>query len=169
MGSEEAGGVDEGAEDVHAHRLKVQKKAHCTRCVMADADQRLRLLLLSWMGGPLEKLMSEVQYFDSTRRGLLDLSVDVLNPFLKCRQHLATLVFDGHLGPLSPKYDIQPIEDHVRLSGLIRGMGQDFSSQVKWRFLPMEHPRYTFGAWIHLSVTRATRLQKVTDFLKLNR
>ena len=112
--------------------------------------------------------MSEVQCLDSTRQGLLDLSVAVLDLFLQCRRRLATLVFGGPDGPLSQIYEILPIEDHDRLSGLIRGMGRDFSSQAKWRFREMEHPPYTFGSWIHPSVTRASRLEKVTDFFKLN-
>ena len=169
LGGDGAEGADADAENLQAFRLKVQKKAHRTRCVLADKDQCLGLLLLSWMGALLEKLMSQLQHLDSTRQGLLDLSVDALNPFLACRKALCALVVGERDGPLSPIYDFLPIEEHVRLDGLVRGMGQDFSSQVKWRFRAMEHEPYTFGSWIHPSVTRAGRLEKVKAFHRKNK
>ena len=103
----ELGSIEiEGQDEVAEIRRKIQKKAYRSNCVLTDNAQRRKILLLTWIGAPLESLISELQYLDANGRGLLDIQWpnDPLNPFRRCRRRIASLLRsgrDGDLGLLS--------------------------------------------------------------------
>ena len=69
---------DDDGENAHIERHKVQKKAWRSQCVFQDPQRRLRVMLLCWLGAPVEELMSTLDHFDETEgsNALSDISVD---------------------------------------------------------------------------------------------
>ena len=117
-------------------RLKVQKKACRARCVLRDDQKRLDIVLTCWLGAPLERLSSELQWLDEVGKGLYDIVFDdSLNPFYMCRCRLAALVANGVAGALKPVFAMYPEHMHAMMMAKVRSLGLDFDCQIWWRLL----------------------------------
>jgi hypothetical protein len=111
-------------------------KAWRARCVLNSCEKRVSILLLCFLGAPVEAMMSRLQYLDSAGKGLFDAVVDTdLNPFLCCRRQLTALVLEGSDGPLGVVFCSHP-HLHKELMRDIRRMGCDFGGQVHWLVSP---------------------------------
>ena len=136
-------GDNDGEDNALEYRAKVQKKAWRSRCVLKDAVQRRQILLLCWLGAPIENLMSELQWLDRTKKGLLDIQLpdDPLNPFRRTRQRICLILREGRTGAMQPLYEAIPADAHPEFSSQARAMGLQFSAEVDWRFaLYREYP-----------------------------
>ena len=159
----------EGEEDDVDHmRRKIQKKCWRSKCVLEDPQQRRRILLLTWLAAPLEELMSTLQVLDGNKRALLDLQIagDSLNPFLRCRRAIASLLRGGRRGGLEPLYTDLAKSEHPQLDAEIRLLGQDLSAQVQWRFLALHEYPYSFCHMLHPRVSQTDREDKLAEFFK---
>eukprot|EP00959_Pyramimonas_sp_CCMP1952_P386919 8108827-Pyramimonas_sp.AAC.1 len=70
----QAGDNDDTDDNKTMARLKVRKKAWRAKCTFEDPEKRTRILLMNWMGAPVEKMMSNFQYLDRAGKGLYDAS-----------------------------------------------------------------------------------------------
>jgi hypothetical protein len=134
----------EGPQD-NCQRLRIrsQKKAWRARRVLQDESRRIRILLLIWLGTPIECLMSALQYRDSHGNGLLDIRFDAPgNPFFDCRRKLFLMVQSGKDGPLRHIFSYFPAERHSGILDELRGIGLSFAAQIWWCFL--EYTLYPF-------------------------
>ena len=74
IGEMDLGNADD-AEEGRDVRAKIQKKAWRSRCVLRESVQRRKILLLCWLGGPVEDLMSQLQWLDRAKQGLMDVQI----------------------------------------------------------------------------------------------
>ena len=119
------------SEEIARIRLKVQKKAWRSRQVLANPERRSKILLVCWLGAPIERLISYTQFLDDAGHGMFDVVVDTeLNPFYTCRQRLCKLVNEGADGELGPVFDAFPVEEHPALMTDVAALGLDFAAQV---------------------------------------
>ena len=126
-----------GARDtIDMLRQKIQKKAWRSKLVLECFKRKIRIVLMSWLGAPIEVLQSELTYRDQTSKGLYDTAfLDELNPFFVCTRALAKLVHEGSSGSMSPIFHIFPSQYHDEILETTRVMGTDMGAQVDWRFL----------------------------------
>jgi len=125
-------GAAEGADQF---RVKLQKKAYRTKCVLNNNRKRLRIQLLCFFGVMVERLMSTLTYMDSQTKGLFDMIFqNGLNPIYVCRTRLSKLVKEGLDGPLGVLFDYYAPDLHFELLTEARAMGINFSTQVPSRF-----------------------------------
>ena len=157
---------DDDVDDARDIRVKLQKKSWRSRCVLADAQQRRRIMLLCWFGAPIQDLMSELQWLDDGGKGLLDVQIagSALNPFRKTRRRLCDLLSRGRTGPLQPLFDDVPLEEHPAFAAQARAMGLQFSAETEWRFaLYFEYP-YAFPYLVHPNATEAEKEVRMKQF-----
>ncbi len=148
-------------------RLKVQKKAWRARCVLRDATKSEDIVLMAWMGSPVERLISVVQHLDSAGKGLFDAVLDTdLNPFRACRKELAELVHQGAKGPMEPVFARLPPHEHARVLGRIRALGLDFGGQVFWRFLGFSDFPYLWARYVHPGVEKESQDEVARHFFE---
>ena len=123
-----------GSDEADRQRLKIQKKTWRARCVLGDPQRRAKILLLCYLGAPVEKLMAEVQYLDQAGKGLYDVMIDdAQNPFFACKQRLARLVCEGAGGSLGAVFDLMPPADRPALLKEVRALGLDLGAQAAQR------------------------------------
>ena len=83
-----------GDDPIDQLRMKIQKKAWRTKCVLQSPSHKLRIVVSSWLGAPVERLQSHLIYLDEAGKGLLDtVFLDELNPFHQFQQQLASILF----------------------------------------------------------------------------
>ena len=112
--------------------LKVQKKACRSKKVLGDTKKSQDIELQAYLGAPLERLISSVQYLNKTGKGWYDTVMACrLDPFLTCRKEIGHIVSDGARGPLKPLFAQTPAEAHEPLLARLRAIGLDMSGQ-RW-------------------------------------
>ena len=90
-----------GDGEIERKRMKAQRKAWRARCVLQSPKRRKRMLLLCWLGAPVERLQSELNYRDQVGKILMDVVYqDELNPFWVCKVRLSQMSQSGPTGPL---------------------------------------------------------------------
>lgn len=157
---------DEEQDDINGQpaRQKVQKKAWRSKYVLRDEQKKLSIVMMCWLGAPLERLSAELQWLDEKGKGLYDVICDNdLNPFFACRRKLAELVADGPTGPMKPVFDTYPGHMHTMMMDKLRGLGLDFGSQVFWRFLPYTGFPYLWARMVHPGISKASQ-DEVADY-----
>lgn len=109
-----------------------KRQAWRSRLVLADRLKRIKILLLCWLGAPIEFLIRTLQYLDEIGKGLWDAVVDSpLNPFTTCRRQLTTLLLDGVTGAVSPLFLDLGVPAHNSLVRELRTVGLDLGAQVR--------------------------------------
>lgn len=145
--------VPDGDDDLNSlpARKKVQKKAWRSKCVLNSPEHTERIVLMCWIGAPIEWLIAELQHLDNeASKGLLDVVVDSpLNPFTKCRMQLAKLVSDGAKGDLESIFAQIPHSMHREVLQRVRELGMDMASQVFFRFHAYNDFPYAWARLVH--------------------
>ena len=124
-----------------AMRLKVQRKTWRARKFFESQSRQERCVLLLFLGTAIEHLMLRLDHLDERGRGIWDIALDDMSPFVACRRYLYRALVGGSR-PGSILYSIfrhfsnGSALDGNRLMCLAREMVLDMSGQVIWRFLP---------------------------------
>ena len=165
IGEMDLGNADD-AEEGRDVRAKIQKKAWRSRCDLREPAQRRKILLLCWLGGPVEDLMSQLQWLDWAKQGLMDVQIPdgTLNPFHTARRRICSILRTGRKGPVQPLFDSIPADEHPEFSSQARTMGLQFSAEIAWRFAIYGEYPYSFGHVVHPAVPVPNKLAKLDGF-----
>jgi hypothetical protein len=154
-------------EDQDRKRLRIQKKAWRARCVLGDKDKRIKIVLMCWLGAPVENLMSTLQYLDEAGKGLYDTMMENdLNPYYVCRRELSKLVDSGVGGDLEPVFDAVVVAEHPALACQVRAIGLDLGAQAS---VPSQLPTTQQGFHGHAMHLPSPFRQKPFDVSALRR
>jgi hypothetical protein len=86
---------------------------------------------MTWLGSPVEFLISELQHLDEQGKGLWDAVVENdMNPLVRFRRQLTKLVSEGADGPMSPLFHGLSVKRQNELLSEVRTMGLDLGAQV---------------------------------------
>ena len=156
--------VDMGAQE----RLKIQKKAWRSKKFFESEPRKLRCCGLCVIGIAVEHLIARTDYLDERQKGLHDLAVPHLNPFVQCREWLGKLVKSGreHASPLRPLFDHFRSEhvypDRVLMRQFV-GQALDMAAQAWWRFLPLHDLPFSLAKCVNSAVPKAERQRLLRD------
>lgn len=128
-------------EDRERARLKIRSKAWRARCALGDHARRLKILILAWLGEPIETLMKVLQTLDESGKGLYDAVVeDMRNPFYRCKKYLATLALAGANGDLKALFEAFPQDKYCELKARMREVSMDFLAQACCGIVTLSEP-----------------------------
>lgn len=118
--------------DDNDERKKIQKKAWRTRCVLASQTRQADIVLMNFLGMPLEHLVVQLDSNDEKGHAITDMLLPDTSPITSAMSEIFRLHSSGEDGPLSPVFrhfhgirqDIDARADYMAL---------EFSSQLWWR------------------------------------
>ena len=155
-------------DNIERMRIRAQKKAWRAKRFCLNPDDRMRCLILNWLGTAVERMMCSLQHRDSHGNGLLDAVLPgPLNPFEECQQRLYHFIKGGKDGSLAPIFDYVEDFKHNDLLSEIRAMGFDFASQVEWRFQRFKVFPYRLALLVHPLVSESERASRADAFYEL--
>eukprot|EP00971_Amphidinium_carterae_P352059 6492403-Amphidinium_carterae.4 len=155
----QAGEALSGAE---FFRRRLRKKATKACVFLQSQEKRIRCLLVCWLAGPVERLMSKLTYLDEQRKGLFcAMQANLRNPFFECKVKLISLLCEPSL--LQPVLDRLGDVDSNQVVKEARGLLLSFASQVYWRFLPYQHFPFKLISAIDVSLAEGERRKVVSE------
>ena len=119
-----------------AARNRIQNKTFRALKTLTEPAQRRKVLTMTYVAWPLERMQRELGFLDSAGNGLYDVCSfnDDLNVFAKCRRTIMKHMRDGKNGELGSLFQGLAEDQHDSLREDIRAMSLAFASQVAWRF-----------------------------------
>ena len=156
------------SDSISAARVRIQKKTYRAVKTLTEPDQTRKVLLMTYVAWPLERLQVELSFLDSTGNGLFDACAyaDDLNPFSKCRRSLIQMLRDGKDGELAPLFRCFNVDEHAELMHDVRAMILEFGAQVGERFKEYKDFPRRWARYYHPAADQAQKQETLDEFFQ---